>query len=242
MDNLFMNAPEMEQKETLMEIAVDEALISENPTLENPMLENQTLDNPIPEYPLTENPTAENEVFVEPQDILAKAIAKLDESEKQKGVDAAQKKVIEHLRARMQEDTGLSEDWIQEHKTFEKCWTYILDEARKQAVKGCAVLSDDAVFELSEDYIRKDDKAQEEAKAKAEAERKAKLEKAKAEREAKMAKTHIPKKGEANGQTDLMSMLTSPAEPKKEEPKKPSGSCDGQTSLFDLMGGGENAQ
>ncbi len=82
--------------------------------------------------------------------------------------------IINYLIDRCTEDSGLSEDVMQDHKTWKKCFEYVKNKAKKKAVNGCACIEDHVVFEWAEDYYHKDDKAEEEKKAKAEKKRKEK--------------------------------------------------------------------
>ena len=161
------------------------------------------------------------------------AIKKLkDELEKAKDKSFAEP-VLGYLIGRCEEDSGLCEDVCQKHKTWEKCFKYIYEEARKFA-KGanqCAVRND-VVYEWAEDYYHKDDKAEEEEKARKEAERKKKEAERKAKAEQKPA-VKEPKKE--------VTEKVKPAEVKptvkKEEPKpKKSKDIEGQINLFSLMG------
>ena len=96
--------------------------------------------------------------------------------------------VIGYLLGRCAEDEGLSQDVVQEHKTWKKCIDYIYEKARKQSVGNKVAIRYDVVYEWAEDYYHKDDKAEEEEKARKEAERKEKQKKADAERAAKAKK------------------------------------------------------
>lgn len=126
--------------------------------------------------------------------------------------------VIGYLLKRCEEDLGLAQDVVQEHKTWEKCFDYIYEQARKQATGNRAAVRDDVVYEWAEDYYHKDDKAEEEKKAKEAAERKKKQ-----EERAKKAKSE-PKKAET-------------PKPKEEpKPKKNSKDMDGQLDMFSIMG------
>ena len=82
--------------------------------------------------------------------------------------------VIGYLLGRCAEDEGLSQDVVQEHKTWKKCVDYIYEQARKQAVGNKAAVRGSEVYEWAEDYYHKDDKAEEAEKARKEAERKEK--------------------------------------------------------------------
>lgn len=139
------------------------------------------------------------------------------------------KPVIEYLIERCGEDHGLSEDVIQEHKTWEKCYKYIYFQAQKSAQKGARSIAvrDDTVFEWAEDYYHKDDKAEEEEKARKEAIRKEE-QKRKAERSRK-AKAAVSEKKQDR--------------PKEQpKPKKSSRDMEGQLDMFSMMGvqGGVN--
>ena len=108
-------------------------------------------------------------------EFLEKAIEKLKEELEKAKDNAFAEPVISYLIKRCEEDNGFCEDVCQEHKTWEKCFKYIYEEAKKLAKgkQSCAV-RDEVVYEWAEDYYRKDDKAEEEKKAKEEAERKQK--------------------------------------------------------------------
>ena len=137
--------------------------------------------------------------------------------------------VVCYLLERCREDEGLAEDVVQEHKTWQKCFDYIYNQARKQTKGNCAVVRYDVVYEWAEDYFHKDDK-EEEKKAKKVAEDKAKREKSATER--KVAK--------GKGNTDRTEKISAP--PKSETPKVPPKpkknrkEVDGQLDLFAMMG------
>lgn len=82
--------------------------------------------------------------------------------------------VIKHLIERCEESESLASDICQDHKTWEKCYKYIYEQARKQAKGSSCAVRDDVVYEWAEDYFHKDDKAEEDKKAKEAAERKKK--------------------------------------------------------------------
>lgn len=126
--------------------------------------------------------------------------------------------VIGYLLKRCEEDEGLAQDVVQEHKTWKKCFDYIYSQARKQTKGKCAAVRDDVVYEWAEDYYHKDDKAEEEKKAKEAAERKKKQEERAKKTKSEPQKTETPKAKE---------------EPK---PKKNSRDMDGQLDMFSIMG------
>lgn len=174
-----------------------------------------------PEAEQTEAPT---------EDFKKKACEKLQgEKEKAKNKQFAEP-VIGYLLKRCEEDNGLAQDVMQKHKTWEKCFDYIYDQARKQA-KGerSAAVRDDVVYEWAEDYYHKDDKAEEEKKAKEAAERKKKAEENKKKAAEKKA-TEKDKSKEAEKKKEA----DKPAEAPK--PKKNPKEMDGQMNLFSMMG------
>ncbi|MCI9357737.1 MAG: hypothetical protein HFH59_09400 [Lachnospiraceae bacterium] len=136
--------------------------------------------------------------------------------------------VIGYLLGRCAEDEGLSQDVVQEHKTWKKCIDYIYEKARKQSVGNKAAIRDDVVYEWAEDYYHKDDKAEEEEKARKEAERKEKQKKAAAERAAKA------KKKSSKAVTAPEKKADAPKEQPK--PKKNNRDMDGQLDMFSMMG------
>lgn len=172
-----------------------------------------------------------------------KACEKLQgEKEKAKNKQFADP-VIGYLLKRCEEDNGLAQDVMQEHKTWEKCFDYIYSQARKQAKGNTAAVRDDVVYEWAEDYYHKDDKAEEEKKAKEAAERKKKA-KETVERKKKEAK----QKKEAAGKKEKKPFVSQesgtyakkekeadkPAEAQK--PKKNPKEMYGQMDLFSMMG------
>lgn len=133
--------------------------------------------------------------------------------------------VIEYLIGRCKESESLAADICQGHKTWEKCYKYIYEEARKKLNSRSGPVRSDVVFEWAEDYFHLDDKALEEKKAKEEAERKKKVTEKKKQDAEKRGKTTSEstkskkveekkpsaskqqKKNELDGQIDFLSML-----------------------------------
>lgn len=137
--------------------------------------------------------------------------------------------VITYLLKRCEEDDGLAEDVLQNHKTWEKCYGYIYEQARKQKSGNCAVVRDDVVYEWAEDYFHLDDKAIEEKKKKEEKERR-KSQKQETEKRKQQNSKQKPAKEKTSEKTpDAKSVK----EVKKKTPKK--NEPEGQMSLFDLL-------
>lgn len=139
--------------------------------------------------------------------------------------------VIGYLLERCEEDLGLAQDVVQEHKTWKKCLDYIYKLAEKQATKMRAVVRNDVVYEWAEDYYHKDDKAEEEKKAREAAERKKKQEERKkkaAERKKADKKTPKPAvKKDAKSKEKTVESTS---------PKKKTKEMDGQIDMFSMMG------
>ena len=158
--------------------------------------------------------------------VKQKAKEKL-EAEKKK---AAQKNfadpVITYLMKRREEDQGLAEDVMQEGKTWNKCFSYIVEQARKQSNGRSTAVEDQVVYEWAEDYYHKDDKAEEDKKAKEAAKRKKKQD--------KKAKTDSEKKATSKPATEPEKKTEAPkSEPK---PKRNNKDMDGQLDIFSLLG------
>ena len=126
--------------------------------------------------------------------------------------------VIGYLLKRCEEDSGLAQDVVQKHKTWQKCFDYICSQVRKQSKGNCAAVRDDVVYEWAEDYYHKNDKAEEEKKTREAAERKKNREEIAKNAKAKLNKAETQKS--------------------KEEPKPKTNSKDmeGRLDMFSMMG------
>jgi hypothetical protein len=169
-------------------------------------------------------------------DINAQAKHKLEEElEKAKDRSFADP-VISYLLKRCEEDSGLSEDVMQEHKTWEKCFDYIYAQARKQSKGAHYAVRDEVVYEWAEDYYHKDDKAEEEKKAKKEAERRKKAEE---------KKKYNPEPNVENGASEderpyemvekSYAEAVMEEKPNKAPKQKKTKEVEGQINLFSMM-------
>lgn len=165
-------------------------------------------------------------------DIKEQAKKKLEQELERAEDRAFADPIIGHLLKRCMEDGRLAHDVMQEHKTWEKCVSYIDGQAeahmpKKRAAVVRVAIRYEVVYEWAEDYYHKDDKAEEEEKARKEAERKAEQAKAAAERKAKAkekpVKASVPEKKEDKPKGQL-------------KPKKNSRDMDGQLDMFSMMG------
>lgn len=66
--------------------------------------------------------------------------------------------VITYLLKRCEEDQRLAEDVMQEGKTWNKCFSYIVEQARKQSNGRSTAVEDRVVYEWAEDYYHKYEK------------------------------------------------------------------------------------
>lgn len=131
--------------------------------------------------------------------------------------------ILSYLMERVKSDYGLSEDILQEHKTWKKCFSYITEQAAKMKDKSnCVAVRDDVVYEWAEDYYHKDDKEEEKQKAAKEAEMKRKMEELKTRKASRAPKT--------NSSVTAKTSANIAAESKKND-------YNGQLSLFDTFGG-----
>lgn len=154
------------------------------------------------------------------------AVTKLQEELKKTKDKSFADPIIKHLIERCRESESLASDVCQDHKTWEKCYKYIYEQARKQAKGSSCAVRDDVVYEWAEDYYHKDDKAEEDKKAKEAAERKKK-------QDAK-AKTDSEKKETSKPAAEPEKKTEAPKpEPKSKRNNK---DMDGQLDMFSLLG------
>ena len=172
------------------------------------------------------------------------AVTKLQEELKKAKDKSFADPIIKHLIERCRESESLASDVCQDHKTWEKCYKYIYEQARKQAKGSSCVVRDDVVYEWAEDYYHRDDKALEEKKA-VEAKEREKKQKADQQKRLDGMKKRAEKKAETAGKDKAAKETPKPEakadkpkkEPeKKEAPKKRSNELEGQMDLFSMMG------
>ena len=172
------------------------------------------------------------------------AVTKLQEELKKAKDKSFADPIIKHLIERCRESESLASDVCQDHKTWEKCYKYIYEQARKQAKGGSCAVRDDVVYEWAEDYYHRDDKALEEKKA-VEAKEREKKQKADQQKRLDGMKKRAEKKADTAGKDKAAKETSKPEakadkpkkEPeKKEAPKKRSNELEGQMDLFSMMG------
>lgn len=62
-----------------------------------------------------------------------------------------------YLEQRASEDELFAKSYAKKNKSIEECCEYIISQAKKQAVKGCAMIEDDVVFNWAVHYYDEDD-------------------------------------------------------------------------------------
>ena len=170
-----------------------------------------------------------------------KAIAKL-EAEVKKISDKYERMSAEHcidfLKNRCSEDTAICEDILQEHKTWEKCYMYVLDQAEKELNRTNGMVWHDTVFEWVEDYFHLDDESIEKYLAKKAEIRKAKLTGVN-QKAGEIQKKTVEKKKEGYVKKEKTSKAEIAAKVPEEKPvrKKKTQDIEGQMDLFSMMGG-----
>ena len=132
---------------------------------------------------------------------------------------------IEYLKKRCDEEDSICEDILQEHKTWEKCYKYVCDQAAKALNRTNGPVWHETVFEWVEDYFHLDDKALEEKRAKEDAERK--------KRQADAAQKAKEKKGKT--EVNVTVNVSLDQNKKKQESKKKSNEVEGQMDLFSFL-------
>lgn len=184
--------------------------------------------------PVEETPANEQGKDGEIHGGIEDAVAKIQSELKNASDKSFAESVLNHIIERVRDSESLAKDVLQKHKTWDKCYQYIRDQARK-VIKGSAgCVRDSVVYEWAEDYYRLDDKAAEEKKAREAAERKKKEEerRQKEKEKAKSGKKAHTKKPSNNQPVKVPITVTESKQQNK--PKK--NEIDGQMDLFSLMG------
>lgn len=102
------------------------------------------------------NETKEEKIIpIETNLVKQKAKEKLEVEKKKATQKNFADPVITYLLKRCEEDQGLAEDVMQEEKTWNKCFNYIVEQARKQSNGRNTAVEDQVVYEWAEDYYHK---------------------------------------------------------------------------------------
>lgn len=172
--------------------------------------------------------------------IKLKAKEKLEDEKKK----AAQKNfadpIITYLLKRCEEDLGMAEDVAQDGKTWDKCFKYITEQARKLPRSGIGVaVEDHVVYEWAEDYYHKEDGSGpvKEEKSKKTAITKKTTEKANPSTKKSPKNEKDVQKTKDNAQISKKTgkKVAASKQQKTEKSSTKSSGLSGQMSLFDLM-------
>ncbi len=143
--------------------------------------------------------------------------------------------VITYLLKRCEEDQGLAEDVMQEGKTWDKCFRYIVEQARKQSNGRNTAVEDQVVYEWAEDYYHK--KEEKPAPAKNAGGKKTSDKKqATAKKAVPSTEKGVPTTKETIGKVNSTTKKdVANKQQKKEKTNTKSSEISGQMSLFDFL-------
>lgn len=179
--------------------------------------------------------SAEAETTENTKSIKQKAKEKL-EAEKKK---ATQKNfadpIIAYLLKRCEEDQGLAEDVMQEGKTWNKCFNYIVEQARKQSNGRSTAVEDRVVYEWAEDYYRKYEKPETAKKEKGKKPATTKKTEAPAKKVTEIKKDIQETKDDSKVSEKPEKKDAASKQQKTEKTSTKSSDLNGQMSLFDLL-------
>lgn len=179
--------------------------------------------------------SAEAETTENTKSIKQKAKEKL-EAEKKK---ATQKNfadpIIAYLLKRCEEDQGLAEDAMQEGKTWNKCFNYIVEQARKQSNGRSTAVEDRVVYEWAEDYYRKYEKPETAKKEKGKKPATTKKTEAPAKKVTEIKKDIQETKDDSKVSEKPEKKDAASKQQKTEKTSTKSSGLNGQMSLFDLL-------
>lgn len=182
--------------------------------------------------------------------VKQKAREKLEAEKKKATQKNFAEPVITYLLKRCEEDQGLAEDVMQEGKTWSKCFSYIVEQARKQSNGRSAAVEDQVVYEWAEDYYHKYEKpevkkasdkkasSKKQAISKEENTSSAKKPAKKVDISTKLSKTEEKRpenEEKAQGNKKTVKKDAASKQRKTEKTSTKSSELSGQMSLFDLL-------
>lgn len=170
--------------------------------------------------------------------------AKLVKQKARKKLEAEKKKatqknfadsVIAYLLKRCEEDQGLAEDVMQEGKTWNKCFNYIVEQARKQSNGRSTAVEDQVVYEWAEDYYHKYEKPETAKKEKDKKPATTKKTDAPAKKVTETKKDVQKTKDDSKVSEKPVKKDAASKQRKAEKTSTKSSELSGQMSLFDLL-------
>ena len=143
--------------------------------------------------------------------------------------------VITYLMKRCEEDQGLAEDVMQEGKTWNKCFNYIVEQARKQSNGRSTAVEDRVVYEWAEDYYHKYEKPETVKKEKGKKPATTKKTEAPAKKVTEIKKDVQKTKNDSKVSEKPEKKDAASKQRKAEKTSTKSSGLNGQMSLFDLL-------
>lgn len=143
--------------------------------------------------------------------------------------------VITYLMKRCEEDQGLAEDVMQEGKTWNKCFSYIVEQARKQSNGRSAAVEDQVVYEWAEDYYHKYEKPETAKKEKSKKPATTKKTEAPTKKVTETKKDVQKTKDDSKVSEKPVKKDAASKQRKTEKTSTKSSELSGQMSLFDLL-------
>lgn len=143
--------------------------------------------------------------------------------------------IIAYLLKRCEEDQGLAEDVMQEGKTWNKCFNYIVEQARKQSNGRSTAVEDRVVYEWAEDYYHKYEKPETAKKEKSKKPATTKKTEAPAKKVTEIKKDVQKTKNDSEASEKPAKKDAASKQQKTEKTGTKSSGLNGQMSLFDLL-------
>lgn len=179
--------------------------------------------------------SAEAEKTENTKSIKQKAKEKL-EAEKKKAIQKNfADPIITYLLKRCEEDQGLAKDVMQEGKTWNKCFNYIVEQARKQSNDRSTAVEDRVVYEWAEDYYHKYEKPETAKKEKGKKPATTKKTEAPAKKVTEIKKDVQKTKNGSETSEKPAKKDAASKQQKTEKTSTKSSGLNGQMSLFDLL-------
>ena len=167
--------------------------------------------------------------------VKQKAKEKLEAEKKKATQKNFAEPIIAYLLKRCEEDQGLAEDVMQEGKTWNKCFNYIVEQARKQSNGRSTAVEDQVVYEWAEDYYHKYEKPETAKKEKDKKPATTKKTEAPAKKVTEIKKDIQETKDDSKVSEKPEKKDVASKQRKTEKTSTKSGGLNGQMSLFDLL-------
>lgn len=179
--------------------------------------------------------SAEAETTENTKSIKQKAKEKLEAEKKKATQKNFAEPIIAYLLKRCEENQGLAEDVMQEGKTWNKCFNYIVEQARKQSNGRSTAVEDQVVYEWAEDYYHKYEKPETAKKEKDKKPATTKKTEAPAKKVTEIKKDIQETKNDSKVSEKPEKKDAASKQRKTEKTSTKSSGLNGQISLFDLL-------